>query len=29
VVAGLALSLGAQTLIKDIIGGLFIPGEDR
>jgi len=28
-VAGLALSLGAQTLIKDIIGGLFILGENQ
>lgn len=28
-VAGLALTQGAQTLIKDIIGGLFILGENQ
>jgi small conductance mechanosensitive channel len=28
-VAGLAISLGAQTLIKDIIGGLFILAENQ
>jgi small conductance mechanosensitive channel len=28
-VAGLALSLGAQTLIKDLLGGLFILSENQ